>query len=58
MTEKTIAERANEVLEAGIIHNPQGSFKPAETVMQLIRDMQAEIKRLEEYEWMYKDLCK
>lgn len=47
----TILERVQEYTE-----DDTGTKAPLEIIWLLI-DVEAELKRLQEYEWMYKDLC-
>ena len=49
-----VTEKIKEYLMAGGLFNPE--YMEHEKVRDLLVEAAAEIKRLEEYEWMYKEL--
>lgn len=50
-----ISDRITEYLSNGGLFNPE--LMDPTAVRDLLIDARKEINRLEEYEWMYKDLC-
>ena len=50
-----VNEKIKEYLLNGGLFNPE--YMDHTTVRDLLISAAAEIERLEEYEWMYKDLC-